>query len=131
MDFFGSTFGVWWGLFFATWRGRALAESAVRRGGTALGVEVQLLFGSGRCFQKSIINPPSLTHSSKISISLENTGCFKSRKKEKKLKIRKKKTSGPIPKKALKFLSQDCCFQNKIEKKSLDIYIKLKSKSSN
>ena len=22
--FFGSTFGVWWGLVFATWRGRAL-----------------------------------------------------------------------------------------------------------
>ena len=61
LDFFGSTFGVWWGLFFATWRGRALAESAVRRGGTALGVEVQLLSGSGGCFQKSIINSPSKT----------------------------------------------------------------------
>ena len=82
-------------VFFATWRGRALAESAVRRGGTALGVEVQLLFGSGGCFQKSIINSPSLTSSSKISISLENTGCFKSKKKEKSSKIRKKNVLSP------------------------------------
>ena len=95
------------GCFFATWRGRALAESAVRRGGTALGVEVQLLFGSERCFQKSIINPPSLTHSSKISISLENTGCFKSRKKKKKLKNKKENF----------FVSK-----NKIEKKFGHLY---------
>ena len=131
---FGSTFGVWWGLVFATWRGRALGGI---RGPPGVGLRwvsgFSFFLGLGVLskinYKLSIFNL-WLLPSSKINISLENTGCFKSRKKEKKFKNKKEKTSGPIPKKALNFLSQDFCFQNKIEKKSLDIYIKLKSKSS-
>merc|ERR1712030_178350 len=58
----GSTFGVWWGVGFcrlawscAWWNPRSAG------GGIALGVGVQLLSGSGGCFQKSTINSPSLT----------------------------------------------------------------------
>ena len=104
LDFFGSTFGVWWGLFFATWRGRAL-------GGNRGPPRVGLRWVSG--FKNRLLP------SSKINISLENTGCFiNGRRKKKKFKNKKeRKTSGPIPKKALIFLSRDFCFQNKLEKK--------------
>ena len=52
--FLEALLGFGGGCFFATWRGRALAESAVRRGGTALGVEVQLLLGLGGAFKNKL-----------------------------------------------------------------------------
>ena len=119
--FLGALLGFGGGWFLPPGVVAHLVESEARRGWDCAGCRGSASFWVWGVLSKinyklSIFNL-WLIPSSKINISLENTGCFKSKKKEKSSKIRKKKTSGPIPKKALNFLSQDFCFQNKIGKK--------------
>ena len=124
---FGSTFGVWWGLGFcrlawscAWWNPRSAG------GGIALGGGVQLLSVSGGCFQKSTINSQSLTFGCypvqkvlKILVVSKTRRKKSSKNKKEKKKFGKKKLPkfDPFQRKPWIFLSQDFCFQNKIEKK--------------
>ena len=82
-----------------------LAETAVRRGWGCAGCRGSASFWVWGVLSKinyklSIFNL-WLLPSSKINISLENTGCFKSKKKEEKKssKIRKKKLRDPFQRK--------------------------------
>ena len=105
--FLGALLGFGGGWFLPPGVVMHLAETAVRWGWDCAGCLGSASFWVWGVLSKinyklSIFNL-WLLPSSKINISLENTGCFKSKKKEKKLKNKKEKNFGTHSKESLEF----------------------------